>query len=149
MINTNSPSLTPTEQLNDLLNYLHDSEKGYRECARVINETSLKPILMAEASERMEMIRNLEMQMRLRGETPSESGSVAGPMHRLYLDFKALLTGGDVDALLNEIKRGDNTLINAYKEVLREALPLDLDQTLQNQLDHVQNTIKELDQVSI
>lgn len=148
-MNNINANFNPTEQLNDLLNYLHDSEKGYRECARVIHTAALKPLLMAEADERMDMIRDLEMQMRLRGETPTESGSFAGPVHRLYLDFKALVTRGDADALLNEIKRGDNTLINTYKEVLREPLPLQLDQTLHSQLDHVEDTIKELDQLSI
>lgn len=136
-------------RLNDLLTYLHDSEKGLKECAKVIKKETLKPILMAESHERYAMIQSLESQLRSAGEKPTERGTVAGPMHRLYLDLKALITNGDEDVLLTEIKRGDNALINSYKEILREDLPLDLDRTLHAQLDHIQNVVKDLDRASI
>jgi uncharacterized protein (TIGR02284 family) len=149
MLETMIAKHSVVDHLNDLLTYLHDSKKGYEESVRVIKSESLKPILSQAARERDEMIHDLEIKVQRFGDEPTDHGSMVGPAHRLYLDFKALVLNGNKDAILNEIKRGENTLINTYKGVLRETLPQDLDETLHVQLDHIQDTIKELDRASI
>lgn len=137
------------DRLNNILTYLHDSKKGYEESIRVIKSDQLKPILSHAAQERDAMIHDLENTIQHFGEEPVHHGSMVGPAHRLYLDFKALVLNGNKDAILNEIKRGENTLVNTYKEVLRETLPQDLDETLSYQMDHIQDTLKELNRASI
>jgi uncharacterized protein (TIGR02284 family) len=136
-------------KLNDLLNYLHDSHEGYKECASKIHNQKLQGILLKASNNRLEMIHDIENQLNLMNAEASKRGSVAGPAHRLFIDLKALVTGGDEDSIINEIKRGENTLINTYKETLRNPLPADLNQLLKSELMQIQVTIKDIDQASI
>lgn len=149
MLETHIAKHPVVEGLNDILTYLHNSKKGYEESVRVIKSQQLKPLLSQAARERDEMIHDLELRVQHFGEQPKQHGSMVGPAHRLYLDFKAIVLNGNKDAILNEIKRGENTLLNTYKEVLRSTLPPDLDKTLHFQMDHIQDTIKELDRASL
>ena len=145
-----TPTSTQAEQLNDLLTYLHDSYNGYKECADVIESVAMKPKLENAAQKRAEMIKALEGAITKLGKEPVHSGSMVGPLHRLYVDLKALFTAGDEDAILNEIKRGENTLLNTYKEVLRnEQLSNDLKPLLEQEMQQIQEDIKELDQASV
>lgn len=136
------------KRLNHILIYLHDSHKGYKECASKISNAKLKTLLIIATSQRQNMIEDIETQIKHFDEEPVHHGSMIGPAHRLYVDLKALLNHNDEHALIDEIKRGEATLIDTYKETLRTPIPSDLNYLLKTELIQIQSTLKEIDQTS-
>ncbi len=138
------------QQLKALVLYLSDSQKAYKECARVIRIEGLAAALIHEANLRITMLRTVQTQLdRLSQQFSLLHGFVlTRPIRRLYFNLKELICSGDKSTLLNEIKRGDSTLANTYKGVLRESLPPLLGKTLHTQLVHFINTIRDLEKLS-
>ena len=138
-----------TDSLNTLLEYLNDSHMGYEESANVVNDKSIAHLFNLLSAKRQKMAKELSEKINLLNSTPKKSGSLTGFAHRLFLDLKALVMGGNVDSIINEVKRGENTAINCYKEVLRKDLPSDLNFMLTNQLDEIEKDLQEMDKLSI
>lgn len=139
------------DRLNDILIYLHDSEKGYNECAKVIHSEKIKPLLRAEAEERLHMIKTIEDHIFQSGggEVPTQRGSITAPLHRIFVDIKALLTGGDTDKILDEIKRSENSLTKAYQEALHCVLPDELQKVLKKHMAHIRKKCAELGAINV
>lgn len=142
---------TEHEAVKNLIEYLHDSCKGYEECAEKINDVRLETMFRDISDKRHKMITELEQKAaNFAGIEVPESGTIAGPAHRAFIDLKAFLTRGDKDAIINEIKRGDSTLINAYKEAIREERPMrEMTDMLNKQLTEIQSELNDIDMVSI
>lgn len=134
--------------LNDLLEYLHDSRNGYKECAENISDPSLQELFNHFAKNRQEMIVELEKEVDAEGVRPTQFGSVTGVMHRLFVDLKSLFTGGDAQPIVNEIKRGESMLIARYKEVLaaqEHNLPASAVLMLRHQLKSIQDNLSQVE----
>lgn len=150
MPNTVSINAQVTDQLNALLTYLDDSQKGYKECARVIGIDALKAVLISEANQRIVMISKLQEHLtELTQQFIFDSASITGPIQRLYQNLKAFISKGDKARLLKEIEKGDRTLADSYKAVLRAAISPQLDDMLQNQLQHFKGTIRDLKKLTL
>ena len=54
------------------------------------------------------------------GGDPETSTSVSGDLHRRWVDVKAMFTGKDEEAVLNEAERGEDHALKAYKEALEK-----------------------------
>ncbi|VVQ26675.1 hypothetical protein PS928_06848 [Pseudomonas fluorescens] len=62
----------------------------------------------------------LQAQVRSLGGDPETSTSVSGDMHRRWVDVKAMFTGKDEEAVLNEAERGEDHALKAYKDALEK-----------------------------
>ena len=69
------------------------------------------------AAERRKVIDELSAQSRALGGTPAEYGSTAATIHRRWEDLRTALGGGDT-AILREIERGEDYLVEEWKRVL-------------------------------
>ena len=58
--------------------------------------------------------------MRKLGGDPETSTSVAGDLHRRWVDVKSIFTGKGEEAVLNEAERGEDHALKAYKEALEK-----------------------------
>jgi uncharacterized protein (TIGR02284 family) len=79
-----------------------------------------------------------------RGGKPEEGGSVAGAMHRGWVDLKSKVADRDDLAILEECERGEDVAKAKYRDALEEALPDDIRAVVQRQYDGV---IKNHDQI--
>lgn len=138
-----------TTALNDLVEYLNDSQLGYQQCSDVVKDSKLSNLFSALSMKRKNMAQELAEKVRLLGKAPKEGGSVTGAAHRLFVDLKGALTGGNVDSIINEVKRGENTMINRYKEVLREKLPEDWHRVLSVHLSQFEQDLASMDEISV
>lgn len=138
-----------TTALNDLVEYLNDSQLGYQQCSDVVKDSMLSNLFSALSMKRKNMAQELAEKIKLLGEAPKEGGSVTGAAHRLFVDLKGALTGGNVDSIINEVKRGENTMINRYKEVLREQLPEDWHRVLSAHLSQFEQDLVSIDETSV
>ena len=79
------------------------------------------------------MTTELQAEVRRLGGDPERSGSMAGALHRGWLDIKSVVTGKDDHAILAEAERGEDVATNAYESALIESLPASAETLVQQQ----------------
>jgi uncharacterized protein (TIGR02284 family) len=128
--------------LNDLIETSKDGEKGFQTSAEDIKNPVVKAFFLSRSSEIATAVRELQTEVRALGGDPETSSSVAGTLHRAWVDLKSAVTGKDDTAVLNEVERGEDVALKAYKEALEKAhekaLPSNVVTLIQKQLTGVQ-----------
>lgn len=138
-----------TAKLNDLVQYLQDSRNGYQECAKDVESSAMQVLFNQLSAKRQAMLNELDTEFGALNKIEESDGTLLGKAHQYFLSLKSTLTGGDVDAIITEVKRGENTTIDAYKDVLREASLPERDRLLLNkQLHEVEKDIEDIDTTS-
>lgn len=127
-----------TSILNDLIETRKDAESGFKTCAEHVSSPDLKRTL--EGYSRQSHLAALDLQQRVRflGGEPEESGTVAGAMHRGWIDIKALVTGQDDVAILNECERGEDSAMKSFRNALSKDLSVENRQFIERQFSEVQ-----------
>jgi uncharacterized protein (TIGR02284 family) len=134
-----------TSLLNDLIETSKDGEKGFRTSADDVKDPELKQVFMRRAEDCARGAQELQAIVSRLGEEPERGGSVAGAMHRGWVNVKASITGKDDLAILEECERGEDVAKAAYRKALEDAgLPADIRAVVQKQYDGV---IRNHDQV--
>src|SRR5690606_11353562 len=83
------------EKLNDLLVVVHDSHKAYLTAADDVEDGDYAALFHEYARQREQMAAELaHVVTRYHGE-PIQNGSVAGSLHRVWMNIKAAATQGD------------------------------------------------------
>lgn len=125
------------EVISTLIETCKDGEKGFRVCAEDVSRPELKTLFNQRAGECAQSAQELQaIVIRLGGE-PEDSTSVAGDLHRRWVDLKSLITGKDDEAILNECERGEDVAKRSYHKALEKALPEDIRQVVQRHYDGV------------
>jgi len=109
--------------LNDLIETSKDGEHGFKTCAENVKDMELKQLFTAAAQRCAEGAKELQEQVRLLGGDPDEHSSVAGTLHRAWVDIKAAITGKDQQAVLEECERGEDAAKKTYEKALAKGLP--------------------------
>jgi len=104
--------------LNHLIEVSKDGQKGFQTCAEDIKHPELKALFVQRSSECATSAAELQAEVRKLGGDPETSTSVAGDLHRRWVDVKALFTGKGEEAVLNEAERGEDHAKKAYSEAL-------------------------------
>jgi len=113
--------------LNDLIETSHDGEKGFARAAKEALDPQLKSVFVEGAMRCRAGARELEQEVRNLGVEPAHGGSIAGAMHRGWLEMKAAATARDSRAILDECERGEDFAEARYAMALEETdLPLEL-----------------------
>ncbi len=112
-------SNTTTSVLNDLIQILKDGQDGFRAAATDVESAELKTLFSEYSQQRGKFASELQSMARSFGDPdPEQTGSVAGALHRGWIDLKATVTGRDSHAILAECERGEDSAIAAYKKAL-------------------------------
>lgn len=111
--------------LNSLVEVNRDGEAGYKTAAEDTKAGEIAPLFRKLQSQRVEHIRELQARVSALGGSAPKSGSVAGSLHRGWINIKSAVGANDRHAVLEECERGEDAAVKAY----REALTKDLDQT--------------------
>jgi len=113
--------MNTTQIVNDLLQTLEDGREGFAKAAENVKDSDLKTLFQSYSAERAEMIGELR---RVSPPAADEAKStVAGAVHRGWINLKSALTSGDDHAILAECERGEDHAVAKYREALDEALP--------------------------
>jgi uncharacterized protein (TIGR02284 family) len=128
--------------LNDLIETSKDGEKGFQTSAEDIKRPDVKAFFLSRSAEIATAVRELQAEVRALGGDPETSSSVSGTLHRAWVDLKSTLTGKDDVAVLNEVERGEDVALKAYKEARQKAtekgLPANVIALIDKQLQGVQ-----------
>lgn len=121
--------------LNNLIETLKDGQKGFQAAAADIESTDLKRLFNELSLQRSQFAGELQSLAHSLGESdPADGGSIAGAIHRGWIDLKAALMSKDEHAVLAECERGEDVAVAAYRKVLDEKqLPSDVRATVEAQ----------------
>jgi uncharacterized protein (TIGR02284 family) len=133
-----------TSILNDLIETSKDGEKGFRAAAEDTKTTELKTVFLNRAGDCAAGASELQLLVTRLGGKPEDSGTVAGAVHRGWVNLKAAVSGRTDLAILEECERGEDVAKASYTKALQEALPEDIRVVVQRQYDGV---VKNHDQI--
>lgn len=124
--------------LNGLIETCRDGQNGFQEASTNLKRTELKTLFAEASTERAKFVGELQREVRVLGSDPENSGSVAGALHRAWIDIKGSFTGKDDGSILNECERGEDSAVAAYKDALTNDLPANLRALVETQSTAVQ-----------
>jgi uncharacterized protein (TIGR02284 family) len=131
-----------SNKLNELLVKNYDAEKGYIDAMNNVESPNLKMFFKRRATERSEFAKELRTEILQYGETPEDSGSFKGTMHRNWMKLKSTFSSNDEEAILEEAIRGEEASLEEYKDVLKESnLPPSIDSLLVKHKNAIQSAI--------
>ncbi len=138
---------TPHGVLKDLVQTLHDGQEGFHTASEAVKNSNMKEVFGRLSLQRAKFAGELQSELLALGEKdPQKEGStVAGTLHRGWLNLRAALTSGKPHAILEEAERGEDAAKKAYKEALdRDDLPTPIREILTSQAAEVQKAHDEV-----
>jgi conserved hypothetical protein len=135
---------TPTNDnvistVNGLIETCRDGQEGFKQAAEGVERSDLKTLFYEFSQQRATFVGELQDLVRTLGGDPENSGSIAGTLHRGWINIKSVVTGKDEEAVLNECERGEDSAKKVYKDALETVLPSHVQQIVQDQYTAVQS----------
>ena len=96
-----------------------------------------KSVFYEFGRQRTQFVGELQGLVRELGGDPEDTGSVSATLHRGWINIKAVLTGKDEAAILNEAERGEDIAKNAYEKATAMSLPANVSSVIQKQYAEV------------
>lgn len=133
------------KHLKNLIEINNDRTLGFRKALEDLEpiNADLQVIFTAAAAESERFSQELTALAEQHGaEVDEDDESVAGAIHRAWIDVKALFGGKDRKSILEEAERGEDAIKAAYKNVMDSnvltgnALETVLDQAAQIRMSH-------------
>ena len=127
-----------TSTLNNLIETSKDGEQGFRTSAENAQNAELKQLFIRRADDCARGAAELQAIVARLGKEPEDSGSVAGAIHRGWVNLKAAVANRDDLAILEECERGEDVAKAAYRSALEKTdLPAEIRTVVQKQYDGV------------
>jgi uncharacterized protein (TIGR02284 family) len=108
--------------LNSLIETLKDGQEGFRQAAEAVKDSTLKTLFSEYSLQRGKFAGELQNEViRSLGDSkPEETSSVAGALHRTWINLKSALTSGDDHAILAECERGEDSAVAEYRKAIED-----------------------------
>jgi len=109
-----------TEVLNDLIEINNDRSAGFERSLKDLGDgdIDLKTLFEEYSSQSRKFSQELTA-IAAQGGADTETGtSATGSIHRAWIEVKALFSGHDRKAVLQECERGEDAIKKAYKDAL-------------------------------
>jgi uncharacterized protein (TIGR02284 family) len=113
------------EVLNTLIEINHDRIEGYKTAAQETDVADLAELFLQFSATSHKCNKELTEEVRRLGGVALEGTRMTGKLHRVWMDFKALVTGKSRDSILSSCEYGDATALETYDDALKNA-PEDL-----------------------
>ena len=124
--------------VEDLIETCKDGQKGYQDAASHAKRSDLKTYFNQQSLERASFAGELEAVLIQLGKPDKKvSGSVAGSLHRAWIDTKVSLGAGD-HSILESVEAGEDNAKDAYEKALTKDLPENIAQIVRRQASSVQ-----------
>lgn len=112
--------------LNELIATSKDGEEGFRTAADNVTNGVLRTFFAEKAERCRKGAEQLQDIVREMGGSPARGGSMAGAVHRFWVNIRGTLSGMDDEAILAECERGEDAAARAYEDALNQPLPEDV-----------------------
>ena len=108
------------EKLQELVQINIDSAKGFDHAARELSNASLAELCRDLSSQRRKQADELIRYVQMNGEVAPKDGSFLAAVHRAWMNVRTALSGDDEYAVLAEAEFGEDQIMRAYEEALKE-----------------------------
>ncbi len=121
------PQENIVSEMESLIALCRDGQAGYQDAARDVQDAELRSLFEDYAKQRAAFAQALGTTLVsfTRSVKPAQ-GTLAGTLHRGWLNLRQLLTGHDRHAILRECQRGEEAAASAYEKALQMHLPADV-----------------------
>jgi uncharacterized protein (TIGR02284 family) len=109
--------------LNGLIEICKDGEKGYRDAADAIQNGFYHVLFGDYARQRAAFASELQAVVRSLGGIPDRKGTMAGNLHRGWINLRLALESKKDDAIVLECERGESLALKNYQDALKIDLP--------------------------
>lgn len=131
-----------SNKLNELLVKNYDAEKGYLNAMSNVDDKNLKIFFKRRASERSQFAKELRTEILRYGETPEDSGTFKGAVHRNWMSLKSALSSNNEEKILEEAIRGEEKSLEEYDQMMKENnLPPTIDELIFRHRNSIQAAI--------
>jgi uncharacterized protein (TIGR02284 family) len=117
MQSSNEPAV---KVLNSLIETTLDSASGYREAAEATENSQFRTMFTQKATERMELSRRLQDEVRTFGGDPEQTQSTLGKVHNKFTELKGKVTGGSDKSVIDEVERGEDTIKAKFEKAIQD-----------------------------
>jgi uncharacterized protein (TIGR02284 family) len=106
--------------LNDLIRINNDRVDGYDKAAKEAKsgDADLQALFRRFAQESKQFASELKLLVKELGGDPAEDTTTSGKIYRVWMDFKAAITGKDRKAILASCEFGEDAAQKAYEKAL-------------------------------
>ena len=104
--------------LNGLVETSKDGEKGFAKAAEDTKDSELKAMFAERSQDCARGAAELQELIAGHGGDPQKGGSVAGALHRGWVNLRAAVSPRDDLAILEECERGEDVAKAAYRKAL-------------------------------
>jgi uncharacterized protein (TIGR02284 family) len=109
--------------IRNLIETLKDGQEGFKQAAEGVKDSQLKSLFSEYSQQRSRFAVELEGQARSLGEPdPETSSTIAGALHRAWINLKSAVTSGDDHAILAECERGEDSAVEQYDKAMADNL---------------------------
>jgi uncharacterized protein (TIGR02284 family) len=130
--------------LNGLIEICKDGEKGYHEAADSIKNGYYQVLFREFARQRGQFARILQACVRRLGYDPERKGSIAGTLHRGWMNLKSAVASNDDHAIIAECERGEHIALRHYGNGATFNLPDEIRLLVHHQLEEIQIALDKL-----
>jgi len=124
--------------LNHLIEICKDGQQGFKDAADHLQNKELGISCLQYSKQREQFAKELQNEVNsMKGDAAETSGTVAGTIHRGWLNLKAAITANDDDAIIAECERGEDAAKDAYEKALKSYLSPALTGLVQRQYQDV------------
>jgi uncharacterized protein (TIGR02284 family) len=121
------------ETLNGLIETCLDGQEGFRTAAENVRNSEFRRLFNIFSQQRAQFASELQAEVHRLGGEADKSGSVAGTVHRGWINLKSAIMRGDEASVIAECQRGEEAAVASYQEALRADLPLDVQYVVKRQ----------------
>lgn len=134
-------------QLNHLVEVCRNGQHGFRRAAERCQDTHLQALLAEYASQREQFAAQLRYQVSRLGGRPEDSGTVAGAVHRQWMNVRNVVSSDADRALVRECERGERFALASYKLALQHALHPEVVLLVEDQRNQIEIAYRQLQEL--
>src|SRR5687767_14234415 len=114
----NSTIKATIDTLNDLTEVPKDGQHGFQTAAKDVKAPELAQLFQGYAKQRGEFAAKLRPHVAALGAKVEKSGSIAGSVHRGWINLKSAHSTNEPQAVLEEAERSEDAAVAAYRKAL-------------------------------
>ena len=134
-------------QLNHLVEICRNGQQGFHQAAERSGDAHLRLIFADLAHQREQFAAQLRYQVSRLGGRPHDTGTVAGAVHRRWIDVRTAVSGDADRALIRECERGERFALASYKLALDHHLHPDVVELVKEQLAQIELAYRQLQEL--
>jgi uncharacterized protein (TIGR02284 family) len=131
--------------LNRLIEICRDGELGFGSAATHVADSDVKALFFEIAAQREHFIRELLPHAHRLGGATETDGTVAGTLHRGWINIRDTLSQHDDSAIIKEAERGERAALAVFQDAIDGLLPPESRELIETQLAAIQHTHRRLD----